>query len=636
MYIELNKIEESALEINNKSDSNYYFDHVKLYSTKETILGSFETINFFIGTNNSGKSRFLRGLLKYDAFNKSITKDKISFEELKRKIEDTYSLLKDAEGVTDNRLKETFNKIEKEYSSLFPRNTFNLNELITNFNSKSEIFNKIFKLLDFLKEYNYSKTKRNDQFYHDLVYTFYEKINVYYELMKFAFSEKIKEKIYIPTLRNLTRNSNFSPITFNNVIKENYNIEKNVFTGLTLYDELSDKKGAPIKERKKVQEFEKFLSITFFENSTVEITANKTNPATILLSIDENEFPIYDIGDGIQMLIILLFPIFTAKDNTWFFIEEPETHLHPGLQRIFIETLLNNEFLKSKNLRYFFTTHSNHFLDLSLQTDDISIFQFQKESQLKFNIKNVKPSKETLDLLGVNNSSVLMANSSIWVEGPTDRKYISKFLKLYCEQNKSQNLKEDIDFAFFEYGGNLIEHYLFDDNFDEIFTENEVREKINSFALSNRIYLLADNDNATGKKLERRESLVELSSKGKNFKYQNTNYREIENLLPVKIIRNFLKELIKVSEIEKINNIKFKREDYISIGLGDFIESLFKKYEITDFKSFRDDSGTLKSTYKTKLCDFVINGNYKYEDLMFENEQLEEIIKNLYSFIRPK
>jgi len=104
-------------------------------------------------------------------------------------------------------------------------------------------------------------------------------------------------------------------------------------------------------------------------------------------------------------------------------------------------------FSKQK-LKVLFTTHSNNFLDLSLQADDVSIFQFQKECPEKFNIKNIKPNKEILDLLGVNNSSVLMANSSIWVEGPTDRKYISKFLKLFCEQNKTQHLKEDIDFAF--------------------------------------------------------------------------------------------------------------------------------------------------------------------------------------------
>ena len=74
--------------------------------------------------------------------------------------------------------------------------------------------------------------------------------------------------------------------------------------------------------------------------------------------------------------------------------------------------------------------------------------------------------------------------------------------------------------------------------------------------MSNKIYLLADNDNAKGKKLKRRKKLEDLS-KGESFRYQNTNYREIENLLPVSIIKEFLKELVYTKDIEKIENIKF-------------------------------------------------------------------------------
>lgn len=385
----------------------------------------------------------------------------------------------------------------------------------------------------------------------------------------------------------------------------------------------------------KLEKFTLWLQDNFYQNERLQLIPDKSN-SNLLLKIGNEMHPIFNIGDGIQQLILLLFPIFTSNDNTWCFIEEPETHLHPGLQRIFIETLLNNEYLKSKKLRYFFTTHSNHFLDLSLHTDDISIFQFHKGSQEKFMIKNVKPNKETLDLLGVNNSSVLMANSSIWVEGPTDRRYISFFLKLYCTKPQRKHLKEDIDFAFFEYGGNLIEHYLFDENFEEVFSEEEVREKINSFALSNKIYLLSDNDNAKGKKLKRRQGLEDISKTEKHFKYQNTNYREIENLLPLKVIKDFLIELVNSSEKENISKIYFDREDYISIGLGQFITDLFEKNDIKGFKKFKDESGTLKSSYKTKLCEFVINGDYNYPQLIENNEQLDNIISDLYKFINQK
>jgi predicted ATPase len=601
----------------NISKNHYTINSEDIFiSKKETsygIIKNVRKINFFIGSNNSGKSRFLRGLFKFgDMF---ISDDEISPLTL-------YYSFKENPLIDNSKILFP-NSYEEEIFDGISR----IHSLFSNLYLIEEIENKLLKIRsDFLEK---EAEIRYIQFLDETLVLLIK--------LKFHRENEQKEKLYIPILRNLTRNVNVPSDIFNVIVKENYEIENNVFTGLKLYDELSNLKRSPIHQRQKVKEFEKFLSKTFFEDKDVEITPNEKQPSTILFSLDNKEFPVHNIGDGIQMLIVLLFPIFTAEKNTWVYIEEPETHLHPGLQRIFIETLLNDGYLKSKNLKYFFTTHSNHFLDLSLQTDEISIFQFQKGNQETFNIKNVKPNKETLDLLGVNNSSVLMANSSIWVEGPTDRKYISKFLKLLTQKGKIQNLKEDIDFAFFEYGGNLIAHYLFDPNFDEDFADEVVRKSINAFASANKIYLLADNDNATeGGKQKRREKLQAISDEEKNFKYQNTNYREIENLLPVKIIKDFLVELVNSSEKENINEISFNREDYISIGLGQFITGLFEEKGIKDFKKFKDDSGTLKSSYKTKLCEFVINGDYNYQELIENNEQLNTIISDLYKFINQK
>ena len=354
----------------------------------------------------------------------------------------------------------------------------------------------------------------------------------------------------------------------------------------------------------------------------------------LILYVGGEENKIHDIGDGIQAIILLMFPIFTARENTWIFIEEPETYLHPGLQRVLIETLVDDEFLKTKDLTYFFTTHSNHFLDLSLNHNEISIFQFKKLEMDRFDIRpNITPDKKVLDLLGVNTSSVFLANTSLWVEGPTDRKYISKFLRLYCEYHKEQYLKEDIDFAFFEYGGNLIAHYLFEDeNFEA--NDSEVRDKINSFALANKIYLLADNDNTKGntKKGKRRSQLKNLSDMKHNFYYQNTILREIENLLPEKTIKAFLGEIVNNQEVI---NIDFKKSDYDSLGLGDFYKGLFEKYGVLkkNQKAFLADSGTLKNDYKIKLCDFFIKSDIKYEDIINDNPILKKIIEELYQFI---
>jgi predicted ATPase len=620
MYLELLKIPTNANELLKDNASNYYFNDSQLFKSEKTIIGEFKNLNFFVGANNCGKSRFLRGLVKIEKINFHILEKLISFEEIIMgfQINDIISFSDYLSAADENY------GIIREFINNYSNKKPNYQDLKINFYNTKKYFDAI-KYFE-----KYINTNVADLLTSQKISKFTNVIINIEQLLEFDIQNSPSKKIYIPTLRSLNRNS-LAHDTFEKVIMENYLISDNIFTGLGLYNDISLIKGSPFTERIKVKKFEEFLSKTFFENKTVEITAGVIQPATILLAVDNQEFPIFDIGDGIQMLIILLYPIFTSQSNTWFFIEEPETHLHPGLQRIFIEALINDEYLKSKNLHYFFTTHSNHLLDLSIDSNEIAIFQFQKENQEKFTIKNVKPNKEILDLLGVNNSSVFLANTSIWIEGPTDRKYISKFLKLYCESKELPYLKEDIDFAFFEYGGNLIAHYLFDEEF-EINNEQDVRDKINSFALSNKIYLLADNDNATGAKLNRREELEKFSN-NKNFKYQNTECKEIENLLPAKVLQDFIPELVKGTEKNKIK-ISFKREEYMYIGLGKFIVSQFNNSNVLNFNEFNDKSGTLTSNYKNKLCDFVVNGNYTYLDLIENNDILDKIIEGLYSFIK--
>ncbi|PRX56792.1 AAA ATPase-like protein [Flagellimonas meridianipacifica] len=446
-----------------------------------------------------------------------------------------------------------------------------------------------------------------------------------------------KEKVYIPILRSIKTSSLIDSKVFEETTRELYGLDKeNVFTGLDLFEKILKIRNDEKRIRKNFEKFENFLSRHFFEKKALEIISH-IGEKNIRFLVDGEERKIHDIGDGIQSIISLLFPIFTALPNTWFFIEEPETHLHPGLQRIFIETLINDDFLKGKNLRYFFTTHSNHFLDLTLEMEKISIFQFEKKSVEKYEVKtNVKPNKTILDVLGVNTSSVFLSNTSLWVEGPTDRKYVAKWLRLYNKLEGKKLLKEDIDFAFFEYGGNLIAHYLFDKNGEEINYE-KVPEHIKAFSLSNKILLLADSDLAKGssKKGKRRKILEELSSEKDNFKYLNTIVVEIENLLPMEVIKGFSHLLVKEVHHDKLEGIEFSKEDYSNERLGFFYKKMFKNVKIPekDQKAFLAKSGTLKNDYKLKLCNYFLEYQIEYEQLVKENNTLKEIIEGLYNFI---
>ncbi|WP_420552172.1 ATP-dependent nuclease [Tenacibaculum aiptasiae] len=629
-------------EMENSFIKGTYKEREVTYTSSELELNN---INFFIGANNSGKSRFMRGLLRLENINKVFFAKNESIYSILLRIKNPILIDKER-TISQTQLKEIQNKIKSlVFDEIDTNNT--IDELYSN--EKNELnFSGLFlykeKLKDFEEELSKIKSeelKTKIKFYIDL----FNKLD---EELGFAKKNEIRKKTYIPILRSLLTTEHLGEHAYRNTVKKVFFKEKTLSnnisleTGLDLWGRI-DKMGRSPKKRD-IEKFEFFLSKYFFEGKRVELLARETSESLNLISIaiDNGDFrSANEIGDGIQTLLLLLFPIFTASENEIFYIEEPETNLHPGFQRIFIETLLTNKDILDKNLKFFFTTHSNHFLDLTLRNDKVSFFQFQKIEEGKHLIKTkIKPSKETLDLLGVNNTSVFLANTSLWVEGPTDRLYLSKFLKLYCKEHKLPYLKEDIDYAFFEYGGNLIAHYLFKETKEEIeeVDGNEVKDKINSFALSSKIYLLADNDNAKSgdEKFRRRKVLEELSNND-NFKYQNTIVKEIENLLPVKIVKEFMFELLtNETNIEIVKGINFQRSEYKNVGLGEFYVKEFKECGLKegDYKKFKTKSGTLSSDYKKKLARFVVDSSYNYDDLKEDNEVLENLIEKLYNFIK--
>ncbi|WP_272150825.1 AAA family ATPase [Tenacibaculum aiptasiae] len=601
------------------------------YVSSELDLNS---MNFFVGANNSGKSRFMRGLLKTPVSNKTFLAKNKSIIELISIIDNAYLNTSANYGIAKEVLIE-------------------LQELIRSLSFVPQKFEDIdfsSLVLDPDNSLEQIEDKLNDIENNQLKKIVENYISLFKELeeeLSFIQKNEIDKKTYIPILRSLLRTEYLGEHSYDNTIKKVFFEENtlssniNIETGLDLWGRI-DKMGRTSKKRD-ITKFESFLSECFFEGKNVELLPSDESLKLISIAIDNGTFrSINEIGDGIQSLIILLFPIFTASENEVFYIEEPETNLHPGFQRIFIETLLTSKHILDKNLKFFFTTHSNHFLDLTLRNDKVSFFQFEKIEEGKHLIKTkIKPSKETLDLLGVNNTSVFLANTSLWVEGPTDRMYLSKFLKLYCEREdeKKPHLKEDIDFAFFEYGGNLIAHYLFEEDIDV--DDEEVKDKINAFSSANKIYLLSDNDNPkeNSKKEEREEKLKKVSQSNTNFKYQNTIVKEIENLLPVKVLKDFMLTLLKGKmNIKKVERISFERGLYKKVGLGKFYEELFEKYGLKedDYNKFKADSGTLKADYKNKLARFVVEGEYTYDDLIKDNDVLKDLIENLYKFITEK
>jgi hypothetical protein len=658
---EINKIKEDYF-LEGKTESISYFP-------------KFSAINIIVGSNNSGKSRFMRylmahrnliGINNYDEIKKKLTDYNLRIESVNETvIQERNRLYK----ISENAYYPGGNNTDKKKAEILVKNrleSISLNDNILGIieSNKVKMTNlKIFGIenyfisnytdieSDFLKKYD--KIKRyfipTLRTAHSLFQRIEKETSKYPEIEGDFINKKIEEDIFLDTLDKYYQ---FDP-------------EIDVFTGIHLYNEILNTRNSKKEIRQPFEKFEAFIGKYFFVGKKVDIVAEfdkseslkgNNNKEIISLHIegekDTREF--HQLGDGIQALIILMYKIFMAEKDSFIFIDEPELNLHPGMQRLFLEQISSNKDLTSKNLTYIISTHSNHFLDLTIEKENVSIYSFSKQlndnGENKFIIKNVNAGdNQILKNLGVNNSSVFLANSSIWVEGISDRNYIKSFLLAYCNEktNKVNYPKEDIDFAFFEYAGGNIEHYIFGENLEKE-DEDRILNDINTMALSNRIFLLADSDmvadeSAKNLRLKKLEKLIsEKKIDGKIFR----DIRESENLLSKevwkKVVLDFCnKKLINGREDEILINLEkqidktiLEKDKYI----GDFLKKIKGKIPELNEVCKKNNKGTWQTFRdKAELSRIILHKTVEKEITWDDFKHVPEVVElteSIYNFIR--
>ncbi|MFD2924209.1 AAA family ATPase [Halobacillus naozhouensis] len=620
-----------SLLLDSPEFENYMFGEDFLFS-------NLSKVNILVGSNNSGKSNFMRRIVSIEDIMfkpNNINLEKLS--NLKREVKEELESIMTTKGILD-------------YGEVLSKSKQSLveNEFLTT----KEDFIRPFE--DFLNEINNIQgslsvtskggfTSLNTDIINEEIKQLGDK---YIELLE-DFSSEIPQntpnkfqfsRVYIPTLRGLRGFSKedfeskesdiYHERTINDYFsKNNSNFE--VFTGLNLYKEIKNLLLGNLRDRELIREFEKFLGEKFFSGENISLIPSIHSDVVNVKIGTENERPIYDLGDGIQSIIIMTFPLFKYKDeNLLLFIEEPEMFLHPGMQRTLLETFMSNELAPHQ---YFLTTHSNHFLDLTLDIDQISIYTFNKELKddgsnektPKFNVVNVNNEEtSTLEMLGVKDSSVFLSNCTIWVEGITDRYYIRHFLKLYqmhlFQGDISKYYREDQHYSFIEYSGGNITHWSF---LDEDDTPKEKAFKSISFKeITKKIFLITDQD-GEGKN-ERQAKLNEALGDD----YFCLSCREIENL----ITKDILLKVVADYEGKSPEGLDFKTDfsyaDYKNAYLGSFIENNLEDKQRKG--KYNSSSGTVSD--KLNFCKKVVHHTNTFEDL---SDESKELCQRIYSFI---
>lgn len=580
-------------------------------------------INIFIGANNSGKSRFMRELSKlsttpYHLSGVDLQALSAEYELFKQHIASEFSNFTNTHA--DSAQIEGFGRVDT--------NSLDLKVYIPSAYSK-EYFDSNTKLEDLKKllvalrdnQVNHHSYRGNPR---QAVADLKAKLSSdegerFISLLdNYIFDPINFKKYYIPTLRSLNDFDEYqndpSQDIFELRTKQVYEYTDedavDVFTGQILYSRVKSMLLGDLEDRSRMRDYEKFLSKKLFDGQEVVIIP-KEKDDVVNVRIGGIEHPIHQLGDGIQSLIILTFPLFECENGV-FFIEEPELNMHPGMQRKFMEAIQSRP-----QHQYFITTHSNHLLDLTINYDNISVYTFQVDLDDPDSKKEVHlvtyGDRNILELLGAQNTSVFLANKTIWVEGVTDRLYISKFLELYTEHNDLVPLREDIDYTFVEYGGNNITHWSFLDSVDPT---------INVERLCGQLMLVTDRDG--DRKEARKAELIEKLGD----RYYLLPCNEIENSLSLKTLEKVIADYEGgiFTMPSGINN-NTRRNKHI----GAFIEDdIFQANGIAIKRTggYKDTSGTIKQ--KLSFCRKAIKG-MTHEDMTTDGKNLAAAVYNFLS-----
>jgi predicted ATPase len=595
-------------------------------------LDGLAPITIFVGANNSGKSRLLRELFQTQELSR-----------IKLKRSDVEGKQVDEFGTTFPSLVDAVNAQARRTASAF-KGAWIVARDIDEINS----------YMTFLGT-NKPDSLKKPPFYQGKNYELAELFSAYAIKGKISGFQERKCQ-YIPMLRGMrpllpasaqvvggggvkdfyeqrTIHDYFSERNAPRGFLDGHDTRNSIFSGLALYDDLRRRLLARTQaERKSVRDYECFLSKKFFPGQSVTlIPVEESKNDVVHIKIgNKEERPIYDLGDGMQSLIICTYPIITETEKgSLFFLEEPDLCMHPSLQRTFLEVL--KAYHRKMGHQFFITTHSNHLLDLLEDNELVSIFSFseiadrapaptdpsqadsgsnQQQSKPKPSFR-IRPSnltdRQTLLELGVRPSATFLANATIWVEGVSDCAYLRAYMEAFVHYLKirgnnwgkigingkslAQRLeeyKEDRHYAFVEYSGANMTHYSFKDGDCDNGQADVGLDKVTSVPnLCARAIVIPDGDITT--KSDRWMRFAKQLDK----RFIMLPCKEIENLIPEILMRNQVSRDYDHIDAKDLDKIKYAGYRTPKKGAGAYL-STFRFFKT----NYAASSGTLNSYRK--------------------------------------
>lgn len=320
---------------------------------------------------------------------------------------------------------------------------------------------------------------------------------------------------------------------------------------------------------------------TFTEIVTQQVKIGEINKWEIFLREEEKgRISLSDSGSGLKTILMvlaytILIPNIENKklEEYIFMFEELENNLHPSLQRRLLKYI---EDLTMDGCIFFLTTHSNVMLDTFQNNENVNTLHVIKNPDKTVNIINATDGIQKNDILndlGIKASDILQSNGVIWVEGPSDRIYINKWINLWS----NGKIKEGKHYQCVFYGGRLLSNVAL--------TEKEENDLINLLNVNRNSIILIDSDKKNKQaSINTTKKRIEEEANKNNILCWITKGREIENYVPEKLVKEIIGIPGGKETFDQYQNI----EEFLN-SLKEGLGNKFLKDKIGYAKTFTDN-----------------------------------------------
>lgn len=346
---------------------------------------------------------------------------------------------------------------------------------------------------------------------------------------------------------------------------------------------------------------------SFYNDIVVQrIAPMNSNKWEIYLYEGEKRYPLSKMGSGLKTIILVLLNLIViprikeyCNKTIYYAFEELENNLHPALQRRLFDYLYH--YLEDNDNTYLFlTTHSHVAINSFYDKENTQLLHITKENNTSYirSIDNYFSRKEVLDDLDVRASDLYQSNGIIWVEGPSDRIYIKRWLELWGDHS----IKEGVDYQFLYYGGRLLSHYTAN-------VETTIEEMISILMTNANSAIVIDSDITNSHtEINSTKKRIRDEFESKNMYCWITAGKEIENYISYKAINEvYNSDLTKQCKRYQIfpNYIKSVRKNFSSEKV-EFAKKVIPYIKDDNSKSILDVRNRI-----VELSDTIKKWNHK-------------------------